>query len=128
MNIVLSALKQNVRYSTSKGMLNTEQLFDISMADLARAIKDSHKILGESSLGDELSFLGSTTVSAANQTEQLRFEIMKEVYQLRKAELDLVKQAKEIKEHNAKIDALIAQKQDESLTSMSIEDLIKLRK
>ena len=128
MNQVLSALKQNVRYSTSKGMLTTEQLFDISMADLSAAIKASHKLLGESSLGDELSFLGNTTVSVANKTEQLRFEIMKEVYQMRKAELEAVREAKEIKAHNEKIDALIAQKQDQKLTEMSVEDLMKLRK
>lgn len=128
MNQVLSALKQNVRYSTSKGMLTTEQLFDISMADLSAAIKASHKLLGESSLGDDLAFLGSVTVSVANQTEQLRFDVMKEIYQLRKSELEAVREAKEIKAHNEKIDTLIAQKQDQKLTEMSVEDLLKLRK
>jgi len=128
MNNILKANQQKLRFNTNKGMLNVEQLFDISMADLSAAIKSAHKLLGESSLGDELSFLGSTTVSVANQTEQLRFDVMKEIYQLRKSELDAVREAKEIKAHNEKIDALIAQKQDSELAEKSIEDLIKLRK
>jgi len=53
---------------------------------------------------------------------------MKEIYQLRKSELDAVREAKEIKAHNEKIDALIAQKQDQQLGEMSVEDLMKLRK
>ena len=128
MNNILKANQQKLRFNTNKGMLNVEQLFDISMADLSAAIKSSHKLLGESSLGDELSFLGSTTVSVANQTEQLRFDVMKEIYQLRKSELDAVREAKEIKAHNEKIDTIIAQKQDQKLTEMSVEDLMKLRK
>jgi len=116
MNNILEANKIKLRFNTNKGGLNVEQLFDISLTDLSLAIKASHKLLGESSLGDDLSFLGSTTVSAANQTEQLRFDVMKEIYQLRKSELDAAKAAKEIKVHNEKIDALIAQKQDEDLS------------
>jgi len=128
MNNVLKANQIKLRFNTNKGMLNVEQLFDISLADLSAAIKSSHKLLGESSLGDDLSFLGSATVSVANQTEQLRFDVMKEIYQLRKSELDAAKEAKEIKAHNEKIDALIAQKQDQKLTEMSVDDLMKLRK
>lgn len=128
MNNILKANQIKLRFNTNKGMLNVEQLFDISLADLSLAIKSSHKLLGEASLGDDLSFLESVAVSAANQAEQLRFDVMKEIYQLRKSELEAVREAREIKEHNAKIDALIAQKQNQELEEMSIEELMKLRK
>lgn len=127
MNNVLKACQLELRFHTRKGNLNLEQLFSISLADLSDAIKNSHKILKESSLVDDLSFLDNT-FNEVNPLEQLRFEVMKEVYQMRKSLADAQKVASETKAHNNKINAIIAQKQDNELAGMSVEDLKKLLK
>jgi hypothetical protein len=56
--------------------------------------------------------------------EKVFEEIIKEIL----ADEKVKREERDIKSHNSKIDALIAQKQDEELTKMSIDDLIKLNK
>ena len=56
---------------------------------------------------------------------QLRFDILKDVYLSMKKENDELRTAAENKVHNQKILALIAEKKDDSLKGMSIEDLEK---
>jgi hypothetical protein len=69
--------------------------------------------------------VGSSTVDVENQ---LRFDILKDVYLTNKKENEELRNAADNKAHNQKIDALIAEKQDGQLREMSIEDLEKLRK
>ena len=132
MNVVLKAILMKLRFPTTVGSLSVEQVCDFptdskkgeSLASLIRASKKVLKNTGEED--DDLSFLSSSVNK--NEIEQLRFDVLKEIYQTKKAAEDAIDNAKEIKSHNAKIDTLIAQKQEEDLSKMSIEDLMKLRK
>ncbi len=128
MNDFQLATRTKLRFETVKGLLSVEQLWDLKTTELASAIKSVNKILKESKLeDDELDFL-SGTKSKVNEIEQCRFNVLKEIYTIKKAEEDEKANEKAVKEHNAKIDALIAKKQDEKLENQSIEELLKMKK
>ena len=128
MNNFQQATRIKLRFETVKGSIGIEQLWDLKIVELASAIKNVNKILKESKLEeDELDFLKGAK-SKVNEIEQLRFDILKEIYTIRKSEEDEVKNAKAVQEHNEKIDALIAKKQSEELENLTVEELLKLRK
>lgn len=82
--------------------------------------------LKDSDKDDDLAFLDDEkTVDVENQ---LRFNILKDVYVTKKNEINSIRDAANIKAHSAKIDTLIAEKRDGELRNMSISDLEKLRK
>lgn len=120
------ASQLKLRFLTNIGQLSVEQLWDLSQIQLSNAIKAVKKVLKKDDDDDELSFLESTkTIDIENQ---LRFDILKDVYLTKKRQADELRDAVTIKAHNQKIDALIAEKQEGKLREMSIEDLEKLRK
>lgn len=127
MSIYKKASKSKLRFSTRKGVVNVEQLWDLSMSDLSDAIKHVKKVISESSNDDELSFL-SEEANTVNPEHQLIFDILKDVYISKKEERDSIKQAAEIKAHNEKILALIHAKQEQSLNELSEEELKSLLK
>lgn len=126
MNNFQQATRIKLRFDTVKGSIGVEQLWDLKIVELASAIKASNRILKEKSEeSDNLDFL-SGTKSKAEEIEQLRFDIMKEIYTIKKAEQDKAKEAANEKERKEQIAAIIAKKQNESLESLSIDDLKKM--
>lgn len=114
------AAKLKLRFSTNRGLVSVEQLFELSMTDIANAIKAVKKIL-KTTDDDELAFLESTrTVDVENQ---LRFNILKDVYLTKKEENEAARTAFENKEFNQKILAIIADKEEDSLKGKSIDEL-----
>lgn len=114
------AAKLRLRFSTTRGLLSVEQLFELSMTDIANAIKAVKKIL-KTTDDDELAFLESTkTVDVENQ---LRFNILKDVYLTKKEENEAARVTLENKEFNQKILSIIADKEEDSLKGKSIEEL-----
>ena len=114
-----------LRFQTSKGLLSVEQLWHLSQTDLSNAIKAVKKVLKKTD-DDELSFLEDAKV--VDVENQLRFDVLKDVYLTKKSERDALRDEAESKAHNAKIDAIIAEKQESQLHSLSIDELEKLRK
>jgi hypothetical protein len=114
-----------LRFLTNVGQLSVEQLWDLSQTQLSNAIKSVKKVLKKND-DDELSFLEDT--KEVDVENQLRFDILKDVYLTKKKEVEERRNAADIKAHNQKIDSLIAEKQEGKLREMSIEDLEKLRK
>jgi hypothetical protein len=119
------ASKLGLRFQTNRGVLSTEQLWQLSQTDLSNAIKAVKKVLKKSD-DDELSFLEDTKV--VDVENQLRFDILKDVYLTKKKEAEELRNATENKAHNQKILALIAEKQEGKLRDMSVEELEKLLK
>jgi len=119
------ASQLKLRFNTNVGALTVEQLWDLSQTQLTIAIKAVKKVLKKND-DDELSFLEDT--KEVDVENQLRFDILKDVYLTKKRESEELRTAAEVKAHNQKIDALIAEKQDGQLREMSIEELEKLRK
>jgi len=113
-----SATQQKLRFQTSKGLLSTEQLWDLSLTDLdvlAVSLEAEYKDSGKKS------FL--VTKSAKDKTAKLKFDVVVDVLTTKVEEAQALTEAKEIKEHNNKILALIAEKQDETLKGKSLKQL-----
>ena len=119
------ASKLKLRFQTNRGVLSAEQLWDLSQTDLSNAVKAVKKILKKTD-DDELSFLEDSKV--VDVENQLRFDILKDVYLTKKKEAEELRDAAETKAHNQKILTLIAEKQEGKLKEMSIEELEKLLK
>lgn len=112
------ATQQKLRFQTNKGLLSTEQLWDLSLGDLdalAVSLETEHK------QSAKRSFLVKTSVK--DKTAKLRFDVVLDVLGTMVAEQEAALEALEIKEHNKKIITLISEKQDESLKGKSIKQL-----
>lgn len=113
------ASKQKLRFQY-KGMLSTEQLWDLSLDELdelAVSLEIEHKQSGKKS------FLAKTSVK--DKTAKLKFDVVLEVLNSKSNDIEAAAQAQEDKDHNKKIIALIAEKQDESLKGLSVKELQK---
>lgn len=114
------ASKQKLRFQTNKGTLSTEQLWDLSLTeldDLAVNLEKDYKESGKKS------FL--IKKSSKDKTSKLRFDVVMDILTEKVEESELQKTAKSVKEHNEKILSLIADKQDENLKSLSLDELKK---
>lgn len=120
------ASQLQLRFLTNKGTLSVEQLWSLSLTDLANAIKAVKKVLKGTDNDDELSFLDENkTVDAENQ---LRFNILKDVYVDKQTALKEARTAQDRKAFEQKILNLIAEKQEGALKEKSIEELEALLK
>ena len=120
------ASRMKLRFQTNKGNLSVEQLWDLSLADLALAIKAVNSVIKESEKEDELSFL--STEKQPNSIAQTQFNILKDIYVTKSSEIEDRKTEREVKAYNQKILALIKEKEDGDLREMSKEQLEKLLK
>ena len=127
MSIFKQASKEQLRFETSRGQLSVEQLWDLKMTPLATLIKFLKGKLSVTDTADDLAFL-ETTATATDKTLQLKFDVAKAIYVDKKEQRDTIRNKAVDKEHNAKIDALIAQRQDKDLEGMTIKQLEAMRK
>lgn len=114
------ASQLKLRFQTGKGLLSTEQLWDLSLDDLdalAVSLETEHKESGKKS------FLTRTKVSEKDKTAKLKFDVVLDILNTKADEIQAAADAKEIKEHNKKILELIASKKDKSLEGKSIKQL-----
>lgn len=117
------ASKEKLRFVTNKGVLSTEQLWDLSLEELDSltvSLEALHKESGKKS------FLVKTSVK--DKTAKLKFDVALEVLTTKLEEENALAEAKETKMHNEKIIALIAEKQDETLKGKSISQLKSMLK
>lgn len=119
------ASKLKLRFQTNRGLLSSEQLWDLTLTDLSNAVKAVKKVLKKND-DDELSFLEDTKI--VDVENQLRFDILKDVYLSKKKESEELRDIAATKEHNQKILALIAEKQEEGLKAKSVDELMALLK
>ena len=121
------ALRLKLRFDTPSGLLGAEDLWDLPLTstrgranldDVARSLNKQLKS------GDDVSFVVKERKS--DETVQLKFDLVKHVIDVRLAENAAALLEKERAEKKQKIMSIIASKQDESLHSMSLDDLKKL--
>lgn len=130
MEMFAFATKKKIRFETSKGLLSVEDLWDLPLTsdngrpnldDIAKGI---YKAMKE---GEEVSFVKSNAASnAAFNVLKTKFDIVKYIIDVKLAEAEAAKKAKEIKARNQRILGLIAQKEDEALASKSKEELLAM--
>lgn len=112
------ASQQKLRFTTTKGLLSAEQLWDLTVADLdalAVGLQEEYDKSGKKS------FLASKSVK--DKATKLRFDIALDILNTKVEEQEAATARKERKTHNEKILKLIADKQDDSLKGKSIKQL-----
>ena len=117
------ASRLKLRFTTSKGQLSAEQLWDLSITELdkiAVSLQDEY----ENSKGK--SFI--TKKSEKDKIVKLRFDIALDVLITKVDEAENAREKSEAKAHNEKILALINKKKEQSLEELSAEELEKLLK
>lgn len=117
------ASKIKLRFSTTKGSLSVEQLWDLALTDLdslAVSLEEAYK----NSKGK--SFLVKKT--SKNKVIKLQFDIVLDILTTKVEENEAAKDAAETKAHNQKILQLIAKKQDDELEGKSIKELESMLK
>lgn len=117
------ASKQKLRFQTSRGVLNTEQLWDLPLNELdtlAVQLQDAYN----NSKGK--SFLDTKTTK--DKSLKLRFDIVLDVLQTKVEENEAARVKQENKEHNEKILTLISEKKDDELKDKSVKELEKMLK
>lgn len=118
------AARLKLRFDTSKGNLTVEDLFDLPLTSTnGRAnLNDIAKGLNrELKATEEEDFVNNTT--KGNEVLQLKFDIVKHVIEVRKAENEAAKTAADRKEKKQRLLELIAKKQDQDLEGKSVEEL-----
>ena len=127
MSIFKEAAKLKLRFK-AKGNMSVEDLFDlpltskdgVSLNDIAKEI---YKNIKEDSGVD---FVGE--VIETDRIEELKLQIVKEIIKDKKDDINTKEESEVKKSHNENIDKLIAAKEAEALSNLSIEDLKALRK
>jgi len=114
------ATRFKLRFRTEKGILNVEDLWDLSLNSLNFLAKGINKQLKD--LAEE-DFLG--TESVEDTKLKLSFDIVLHILKTKKEEAENEKNAVKRKAEKEKILGIISKKQDSSLESMSVEDLQK---
>jgi len=115
------ATQQKLRFQTNKGVLTTEQLWDLSLTDLdglAVQLQTEYEESGKKS------FLVKRSVK--DKTSKLKFDVVLDVLQTKSEEAEEAKTKAENKAFNQKIEAIIEEKQEEGLKSKSVKELEKL--
>ena len=113
-----------LRFETSKGLLNVEQLWGLKEAQLKELILDAKSKLVKVEDFKDLSFLDS--ISKEDELDRLRFDILVDIYKTKQEAVNKQKELQENKLYNAMIDEIIAEKQNESLKSLSVEGASKV--
>ena len=120
-NLFETASKQKLRFQTAKGLLTTEDLWDLPLTtlnDLAKSLSKQVKEAGEESFIE--------VKSSANEKLETMFEIVKHIIKVKLTERETLKVAKENAIKKAQILELIHQKKTESLASMPVEELERI--
>ena len=128
MEIYKKASKKKLRFSANRGSLPVEQLWDLPKEEIRQLVIKAREAAKKSSgeVNDsELSFLDSPVKTKATDDE-LRFEILKDIYLTKKTAEEKAQKRAESKANNKKILELIARKQAEALEKKSVKELEKL--
>lgn len=132
-NIFEQATRLKLRFLLANGEQTVEQLWDIKPTRRAGKLVDDLADY-EEELQDQLAKFSSSNrrrSSAKTQEQQLlelRLAIVSHILDVRETEAQEAKTVAANKEHNERIKALIAKKQEDKLGDLSVEELQALLK
>jgi hypothetical protein len=109
-----------LRYKVKNGNVSTEDLWDLSLEDLNTLAKSLNKQIKDA--GEE-NFI--EVKSKANTALDLAFEITKHIISVKLAEQEKKKASAEKRQKRAQLLELISQKENEALSSKSLDELRK---
>jgi hypothetical protein len=126
-NIFERAARGKLRFATNKGMLTAEDLWDLPLtSDRGNVNLDNlaHSLNRQLKNEQDESFV--EPVSHASDALKLSFDLVKYVIDVKLEERNLAKAAAERRKSKARILELIESKQDQELSSKSLEELTAL--
>lgn len=130
MEMFAFATKKKFRFDTYKGQVTVEDLWDLPLTatngrpNLDDIAKELYKKMKDE---NEMSFVKPTSqVNKEFNIIKAKFDIVKYIIDVKLAEAEAAKKAKETKARNQRILGLIAQKEDEALASKSKEELLAM--
>ncbi|WP_439357919.1 hypothetical protein [Bradyrhizobium sp. DASA03007] len=124
------AARLKLRFPSPIGALSVEQVWDLPISTKAKSGADLTAIARElntrlkSTTNDDLPWL-STSTTKQDDENQLAFDIVKHIVETKKAEAEKAATAAADREKKQKLLSLIAVKEDEKLSNMSLDDLRK---
>jgi hypothetical protein len=121
-NKFIEASRKKLRFTTTKGQLSVEELWDLSLQSLDAIAKAVNKQLKAS---EEESFI-PTASKRKDSDAELALDILKYIIQVKVEERDAEKARAEKREKAARLKELLAQKKDAELTGKSAEELEKM--
>ena len=126
-NIFELATRKALRFGTERGPVTVEQLWQMPLQsknlfdldNVAKACNAKVKSFAEES------FVTTASSNPAKAEAELALEVVKHIIAVKMAEAAEAAKATEKRETRQKIMGIIAEKQDEALKNMSVEDLKK---
>ena len=112
------ALRTKLRFSTSKGKLTTEDLFDLSLTDLNNLAIALDKKLSETPRKSFISDIAPDT-----QEDELRFNIVKDIITLKLAERNAAQNANAKAAEKAQLLEILHRKKNEALENLSVAEI-----
>lgn len=112
------ALRTKLRFSTTKGKLTTEDLFDLSLVDLNNLALVLDKKLSETPRKSFISDIAPDT-----QEDELRFNIVKDIITLKLAERNAAQNAKAKAAEKAQLMEILHRKKNEALENLSVAEI-----
>ena len=122
-NLFEIASRKQYRYTTSKGNVCTEDLWELPLTVLDSSYREHNRVLRETEDESLLDMRNAKTTELTNKRD-----IIKYVVQTRQAETLAKKQAEDRKAQAARVRELMAQRQDDALKGKSDEELQALLK
>jgi hypothetical protein len=120
----IAATRNKLRFESVKGLLTVEDLWDLPLtggagkANLDDIAKALHRTLKET---DDVSFV--TPAQKADTSNQLKFEIVKQIIDVKIVERNQATAAAVRREQTQRVRQLLAEKQDNALASKSEDEL-----
>ena len=126
MNIFEQASKKKIRFSSNRGDLTAEQLWDMPLQsksgfDLDTIAKEVNRGIKESS---EESFV-TTKASSATTTLELQLEVLKHIIAVKIEAAAVAAKRTDNEARRAKLIEALENKQNSELNNMSTEDILK---
>jgi hypothetical protein len=127
-DIYKRASKFGLRFQSPQGLLTVEDLWRIPLQSARGGtnLDDVSKALNKKLKNDDSDFSLIDKEKQSDPLVQLQFDIVKDIIESRLAERDEKAKEKDEAERRQKIMGIIAEKKDQNLLNMPIEELEKL--
>lgn len=126
-DLFLKAVRNKFRFNTQRGLLSTEDLWDIPLTSRNNGLSLDSIAISINSQLKELDTESFVKVTNNKQQQDLtdKLEILKFIIKTKQDELEDYKTKLEKSEKLAKLKEVLAKKEDESLINMSEEEIQK---
>ena len=123
MDLYKKANKTKLRFETSKGILSTEQLWDLPVAtlnELAVSLDEQYKDSGGKS------FIPNQTTTPKDKTIKLQLDVVIDILESKVKDQEKASKANETRLHNKRIAELIEKRKEGDMENLTVEELEKM--